>query len=365
MTLVIRCSSLDRVLACAGSLEETAAPFAPLNPEATEGKAAHEAMAAIVVGLVPDIDAIAARYGVDANDLAALVRKGIRVWEEVQQWFSGVHNADSKQFEAALSPEVMLRGTPDLLSAAEVMVSVLDHKFGWEPSEHPAQLRGYAYLAREAYGMPASGYITGIESWARPGVYRVHKFTDADLDRLRAEVLEQTRHVAKQFGPSRDACLYCPRQNDCSARADWLRSAIAPLVQIGSNLPITPEMLAGAFERAREFRRFLDQYDAALGQALDLRGGTIKLTDGRELRWEEDEQDEITPSLALDYLRDELKLTPAEIDRVLGVTKGGLKDVLKKRAPYRQGAAMFRAAMARLSGLGAVATVIKRKKKIA
>lgn len=366
---LVRCSSLDRVLACAGSLAEIDAPYTPLNPEAREGTACHEALVALTGGQIPPVDAIGERHGVDPDVISKVVLRGQQAWREVERWFKGDRYADSVRYSASLSGDVELRGTPDLLAVEHREIdgrrvverlAILDWKTGWDPSEHPNQLRGYAFLARAMFEMPACGYVLGVEVWVRRQEIRIHKFTAEQLDRLRVEVLTQVAVEGRQYGPSHDACRYCPLQNSCAARADWLRSGVTALAPADERLPISRELIGSLYERRKQLGAALKRYDEVLDAMLD--EGPVPLPDGRKLVWHDDEQDKLVPSRAMAFL-DELDLTTAERDEVLSMTKAGLERVLKARAPERQGASWMRKAMTRLDELGAVEKTTKRTRK--
>lgn len=367
--MIVRCSSLDRILACAGSLEETATPYSPNNPEAREGTAAHEVLACIPHGVEPDFDQTATRHGVDADGLQQVYRRARVAWAEVERWFGPEREADSERLSAEIGEGVELRGTPDLLAVERELaavapgsVGVLDWKTGWSPQVHPHQLRGYAFLARARYGMPASGYILGVEVWARVGEYRIHKFSAESLDGLAVDVLEQARRRGRQYGPSYDACAYCPLQTSCVARAEWVRSGVTALVPIAENRPITRGLVGELYERRRQLGKALAQYDEVLRAMLA--EGPVSLPDGRKLELTDKEQDHLVPSKALPFLRGELQLAPHEIDQVLRMSKGGLEDVLKSRVVKGEGARAMRAAMERLRELEAVEKITSQTVKV-
>lgn len=360
--LIIRASSLDRILACSGSLEETEAPYNPLNPEANEGTAGHEALRAIGRGLDPDVDAIAQKYGIKASALADIVRRGVRIWDELAPFFTGDIHADDETFEAELAPGVVLRGTPDLMAVSKKKIVLNDWKAGWGSAVHPNQLAGYAYLARCRYGMPASGYINGAESWVRHGTYEWHKFTDADLDRLRERILTQVRHRGRQFGPGPDACLYCPLQNSCVARAEWVRSAATALVPVAQNQPVTRETIGLLYPRVRQLEAAIRSYHSVLDAMLA--EGPLPVGDGQVLKVVTEEQDRLVAELVLPWLRDELGLSDSDLGEAISISKTAVTDVVSARAKKGKAAGAVREAFKRLRELGAIGKTTKRTKKV-
>lgn len=363
--IVIRCSASDRVIECAGSLEDVNGPFNPNNEEANEGTAAHAVLASVPHDKEPPVNEVADRFGVSIETLLMLLGNGQQAWREVAQWF-GKDRHTEHGMQALLSPSVLLRGTTDLVALDYVgsvlqLLSVLDWKAGHQPSEHPNQLKSYAYVAREKYGMPASGYILAVEVWLRLGTFRVHKFTAAQLDAHRDKMLEQVALRGKQFGPGRTACRYCPRQTSCEALDNYRRSAVAALVPVAANQAITPEFVGANFERVKMLEDAIGNYKNVLKQMLQV--GPVSMPDGRKIVLEEQLQDEIIPSKA-QVILDELKLAPHEKDLATSVTKGGLEKVVKGRSETGEAAAAMRAVVSLLRQHGAIRKVSKFVTKI-
>lgn len=357
MTTRLRASSTDRIIACAGSTLPVEHPYNPVNPEATEGTAGHEALAYVVDGKEPPIEEIASKHNVDADDIAYLARRGTAAWDEVRQWFPGARS--EVQMSEALSADVELRGTSDVVGADGDTASVLDWKLGWQPSEHPGQLKSYASLARACHDSGAES-VTAIEVWVRPGVLRIDRYTRDDLASFRDQLLAQVDRGASQWGPGPVACQYCPRQNSCVARDEWLRGSVAALAPVADNQPVTPETIGALYPVAKQLRAALARYDKALDAML--LDGPVPDGNGGRIEYVEKSQDHITASGALPVITETLGLTPAECDAVVSIAKTKLAAVMKQRAPARQGAAYMRRAMDALREADAIETVTKRQK---
>jgi hypothetical protein len=314
-------------------------------------------MPRLITGFGATIDQAADIYGVDPDVLVGMARRAKEAWEWLSKWYP---KAECECHMAAdLSDEVTLRGTSDLVSVAGH--AVLDWKFGWSPSEHPNQIRSYAYLLRDMHGMPDRGYILGAEVWVRIGEVRIHKFRDEDLDRLRDELLAQVADP-NRYGPSYDACRYCPRQMNCRAKDEWTRSGITALEAIDDESSITPTVIADLYDRSRVIGRALRHYDKVLKSMIA--SGPVVTSDGREITIDQQEQDYIRPSKAMRILREELKLTKDEVNIALKITKSGLQEVLKGRAPKGKAAAYMRETLERLCEVGAVEKVTKPRIKV-
>lgn len=364
--LKIRCSALDRVLTCASSIPEPKTPYRPNSPEAKEGTAGHDALAQTmnaltVTGKPVDLEAIAAKHGVDVDVLAMFVKHGMRAWDEIKQWFE--HPRTEFPMTTEVLPGLTLPGTADVISASPDAISVNDWKLGWSPTEHTAQLLGYAFNARATFGMPKSGYILGVESWVRVGEIRIHKFTSYELDELPKKIAVQVGQIGKDWGPSHDSCRFCPHQLTCSARAEWLRSGVLALVPSGeAATALTPQLMGELFERRKVLGQALDRYDDVLAAMLD--AGPVPLPGGKHLEWQIQEQDKIIPSRAMPFLREDMELKPEEANQVINITKSGLERVIKARAAKGKGAEAMRAALKRLTELEAIEKQSKKLKKV-
>ena len=359
--LTIRCSSLDRAMTCSGSLAEPKIPYNPNTDEAREGTAGHEALAKIVIGEIPDIEAIAAKHDIETEALAELVGRGKRAWEDLRKWFPNPAT-EIRMSDFFGGDVVELRGTADVLASSPDTLAVLDWKFGWAPSEHTYQLLGYADLAVGECGMPTSGHVLCCEVWVRAGEIRVRRYDMdalADFDRV---LISQVRQTGKQYGPGLDACRYCPHQTSCQARDEWMRSSVTALTPVAENQALTPAMVGSLYERAKMLGKALDRYDEVLKAMLAQ--APVPLPDGRKIVLEERQQDKVRPSKAMPYLREGLQLTPDEADEILSVSKGGIERVVKARAPKGKGAAAVRETMAALAAADAVEEITKRQIKV-
>jgi hypothetical protein len=133
-------------------------------------------------------------------------------------------------------------------------------------------------------------------------------------------------------------------------------------IQTADNDIATTAVIAGLYDKSRMVARALRHYDDVLKSLLA--EGPLVTSDGRTITIEPQEQDYIKPSKAIRLFREELKLTADEVNIALKITKSGLQEVLKGRAPRGKAAAYMRTAMARLCEVGAVEKVIKPRIKV-
>lgn len=348
----IRCSSLDAGMICSSRFAEAKNPYNPETDEAREGTAGHAALAKWVGGEEVALGAIAADHRVSRDELAMIFNRGVTAWEDLRQWFPEARS--EVQMQAELDGDVMLTGTTDVLSELEA-IAVLDWKAGWRPSDHPHQLRGYAYLAaRKAEGLGRTvDEVLAVEVHLRVGEFEIHRWGRGDLETWALELVNQTRRIGAQWGPGPVSCQYCPHQLSCQAREDYIHGAAAALKPVaGPGGSLTPTEIAGLWDKSRELKRALSRYESVVKELL--REGPIQISDDRELRLIETTRDKIIPSRAMPLLREELALTPAEADQVLRVSKSKLRDVVKARCEKGRGAAAIRATLAALDDARAI-----------
>lgn len=282
-----RISSLPRLLACPSSGLPTEREYDPQSEVADGGTAGHLALAHLATGQAPDIAAIAAKFdGVGQDDIEFMYQNGCRAWDEVGKFFS------SPRAEERLESEVMqIKGTADMFHNDGSTMAVLDWKSNRQKAIVMDQVRGYATAAVDMYGMPDSGYVTIIVVWIRLGEYELYNLDADDILTFRQRLRYANQKVGKSYAPG-DSCLYCPRQLECEARRDMMRSAVWALAPHGKNqAPVSREKLARLYPYAKMVKHALDAYNAAL--RVGLAEGPLSDGAGNELSLEEETRDKI------------------------------------------------------------------------
>jgi hypothetical protein len=239
-----------------------------------------------------------------------------------------------------------------------VRCAVLDLKLGYREDEHTGQLLSYACLLRQRHGMPSTGYILGVELWARLGVYAVHKFTEEVLGAHLVALGRQVSRRGSQWGPSDRACLYCPRRLSCPAFDDYVRSAFVGLAPLdGNRFPASREMMARFYDGVKAAERTIARAKGLI-RAFAAEA-PIDLGNGRRLVIVENELDEIVASKALPILRDEFEFSDDDVDAAVSVTKSGLERVAKQRTAHGKAAAYERRILGRLREADAITKTIR------
>jgi hypothetical protein len=345
MTLVVRCSRLPLFRECASSAEPNPIVWLGEHDAADLGTACHQAIALVVLGLEPNVEAIAIEHGVDKDDLAPLVAYGRKAWAEIKK------HLPSPRVEEMVRSSVT-GGTIDVIHADTETLVINDWKSGWVRRNHEHQLAGYAHAARETYGMPRSGAITTITAWLRFRELEVKTWTSEQLDAWAVEHARHAKKVGREWNPG-PHCALCPSQVGCAARDAYITTSSAALVARPAE-DLTPETLARLYPQSRMLKKAIEAYESAV-KAYVSAHGSLPLDDGKELGMAEREREEIGAREAWPVLLAE-GLDDDEIDAVLAVKKGALEDAIGAKAPNGQKGKRQAAVIQRLRESGAITT---------
>jgi hypothetical protein len=369
-----RCSSLDRIEACPGSILPTDAPPEAGGPDANLGSARHEALGYIPAGNLIPIGQIAAKYSVDVDELELAVKFGTAAWrEDLAVYFPdpmierkvessvcrGTMDIGQVIFDQYLDPEM---GRSKVLS-----LRVADWKTGYGTEYHPAQLKGYAHCLVEEFGFPTNGVVTIFEVWTSHREMRTTNLTEVELTEF-AGRLAMTIEVAEQ-DPGRleyragGHCRWCPHRVSCETRQRWLIDSTTALVAVDHGQAITRDTLGRLYLKAQEvdqaMRRFWSVVDAALEE------GPLMLPDGRRVEKVTTEREKINAARAIDAIDAQLDLDADERERLLGdLSKKRLGEWAKSVSEKGDKAKLMRKVFGILREADAIRTEPHRQKKI-
>jgi hypothetical protein len=218
------------------------------------GSAVHLALYMKLCGEPVLLDSIAKQYDVGLDELERLYAYGCSAWWHIKRYFP------SPKLEAKVKGRG-IAGHVDVMQIGDDIV-ILDWKSNRVKRDYTAQLTGYAAAAVEEYGMPESGRVTVVTVWLRFGEYDIRELSQEDIDRLYAKIDEARKDIGKRYAPG-DACAFCRRQLVCEARHQYLASASATLMPLGS-VELRPDLLPRLYQQAKMLRKALDAYDKAL-----------------------------------------------------------------------------------------------------
>ena len=354
-----RASSLDRVIPCASSALPPPVIVDQDHDLARMGSALHECCVDIVVGDPVDVHAVAAAHRVDVEELGMLVSIARKKWSELSQYMPD----PDPEFEFPAAPGLVTHGTADVLSATDAVCAVLDWKSGWSMTEHPYQLIGYAWRARERFGMPDRGYISGFEVWLRFDEWRPYRFTDDDLNAFEARLRSQLGRAGEQYAPGTQ-CVFCPHHDSCAPFAGWARSGVEILESIDPGTIVTRERVGDVWDRWKAIKAA----GAVLEKLADgmLLEGDISLPGGRSLTVRSQDRRSIDPMVALQVLTREFGVGLGDLVLAggLAVKKTGMDKAVGERAARGMKGKDRERAMETIDADGGVTTTTTRRKVI-
>lgn len=175
--------------------------------------------------------------------------------------------------------DVVIIGVTDDL---EIVVEIIDLKYGAGHPVHPEnneQEMLYALGALDAYGRdnpigPCKRMVLSIYQPRVFGGINSWETTADDLRKWRRETVIPTAKVALQdgapFGPSEDACMWCPVAGDCTARAKKLAGDdfSAPYVEVQRPDLLQPEEMSTILHRLPDIRKWADAVEAAANRRI-------------------------------------------------------------------------------------------------
>ena len=365
----IRCSSAPRVVLCPASLQVPDVEIDTDSEPARLGSAVHEVLAAKVrremtfmaTGTADGIDfhAVSGKWRIEHDQMMPLYYIGRRIYE---QYSGSIEVSHVEQLmQSTVMPGLQLTGHGDVIGMAKHdphTVIVLDWKTGSPSADYRDQLIAYAYLATIKTIDPVA-YPDGVKVnakiitvWLRDQVVEIEDISQADIADWLERLNDAIEHPDK-YGPSPEACQYCPRQHECPARTALVHSATADFLQEGAaGTAIAPARLASLRPRAQMLRKALDNYDAALKATIE-EHGTQPLGDGREIGLDDRKKETINLTAAIPVLEDWFG-NGAEIDLevikaiapALDVGKGKLTKLLVRRVGLTDRDNLMRIALA-------------------
>lgn len=248
-------------------------------------------------------------------------------------------------------------GTSDGVIVSPTVVEVVDLKYGMglrvEAVNNP-QLRLYGVGALEAYGDLLGDVEVVRTTVYQPRLYHVAT-EELSADELRAwrdsiiPIAEVAMEPGAPFGPSEDACRWCPAAGNCKAQMEWATArdfGLAPDVMSDEELATALDALPGikqwvAAVESYTLNRVYSDGKPIPGYKVVMSGGKRSITDHEGL---------IQAATAIGYSMSEIATTKAkgigELEKVLKhdfsivaapfVTKGEGKPSLVPDSDNRQ-----------------------------
>lgn len=236
------------------------------------------------------------------------------------------------------------RGTSDAVIVSPVHVEIIDLKYGSgvrvSPIENP-QLRLYALGALDEYGDIMGDTKTVRATVFQPRIGDGHAATEEmsaeDLREWRSRILpiaEAALQPGAEFGPSDEACRWCPASGQCPAQMSAVFDALDSGDMSDRSL-LTPADVADAYSKLRMVRDWANAVEEVAlhmgySQGKALPGYKVVLSGGR--RYVKDPEGAIQALVGEGYTKEEVTSTKilgiGDLEGLLGV--GGFSKVLGK-----------------------------------
>lgn len=351
----LRCSGLPLLFSCASSSDDDLLIDAAFEA-ADVGSAVHEAMRSVVLGLDPDLDAVALRWGCDRDEVGRLTWYARKAWAELAPSFPDPVTETTVSLRHKSVFE--LTGHVDLFARiGESEAALLDWKTGRVDGDYYAQLAGYATCL-----ILGDGYkrVTATVVWCREQEAETYVF---DAKAVEAWVLRLIGQLSRRGKYTVGAhCAHCPRSHSCAAvqakvresvvlfrSAEWSTDAVAATLD---GLP--PNERVALFRQAKLVAALAESAKAAVRLNVIQNGGELDAGDGKVLKIvEEPGKRVIDTEKAWPILEARLD-DGSEIASVLDVSASRLDDLVAKKAGKGKGAGAKRDLRAELEAAGAL-----------
>jgi hypothetical protein len=323
------------------------------------GTAAHTFMAEVIRNGGTALAAVfAARYGVDAEELASLTNYGYYKWKELSKFFPDpeVEIAVERVDEAR---GIRLTGTADVrsqkdLPAAGRFVAILDWKFGRVEPSTPEQGLGYLWGSHADMGI----FAAVMPRMDRILLHPLQTDPDNTVFVPREELEEWWGKTADNIvnwngGFKAGAhCGFCPRLTQCPGHAAHIKQILSLVVPEGGTVAISPTTIIMAYELIRSVEQRCKAARDAVRRLVE-QGGSIE-ADGRILRLVEKHRESIEPVPAWPILS--MHLTEADLPACVSIRKGETKKKIMATAPKGQKGAVWDSVMAEITAAGGIST---------
>lgn len=230
-------SSSERWLSCPASVRlAESLPTPPEGPYAAEGTAAHALAEAVARATLLDAD--------KSFDYRAAWREAYPAYVESEgemiEYAKAYATLLGSILDATPNGVLMLEqrlptgvpqswGTSDAVIVSPTVVHIVDYKYGmgvFVDPEGNSQLRLYGVGALEAYGSLLGDVEVVQMTVFQPRIEHVATamMTAADLIGWRDSIIPTAELALSDnapFGPSEDACRFCPARGQCSAQTEW------------------------------------------------------------------------------------------------------------------------------------------------
>lgn len=358
----MRMSRLPLTLLCPASSVDDGQIMVGSRGAADLGSAVHWWVGRRIAGEQLEIEDVAAKFGVDADDLIPISLWTWRAWKALAEHFP------DPQVETTVvldGPDGDITGHTDVLSHADGCARICDFKTGRLDADATAQIKAYCLGAMRQHDCHTS-YALIIRP--RDMVAYGTEYTRKELEEWWDGVVE-TLKATNVFSPG-SHCSFCPRSATCPSKTALLRQAVDSLTDMefefdgsapmpnGEHLPDDPEvrgpLLAAVLERIKLVDRVSEVVRDLIKADVERHGGSMPAGEGRQLVVIEQEQKKIAFGPAWPVLQ---KVIPAELlNECVTVSKTKIEDAIRERVGKGQNGKAVADVMESLRQVGAIST---------
>jgi len=361
----VRASSLPLAFECPASVRPVEVRINPISEPANEGSAGHEVMRQIAESDARSLDgidlgAIAARFGVDPDDLRPIAFNGLWIWGQIRESF---RDAQGEMDLEATIGGIALTGHVDLISISGEVANLIDWKFGRVDRDYANQVKAYAALVLHRF--PQVQKVSASIAWMREREIEPYSMTRAQLADWETGFLSTVVSWDGVFRPG-PGCWKCPRSHACPAMTATVRRDVEALVgedmaaRMAEGLASLPDSeVVALHRRAKQIGKLIDSLTEAVKMRVDAAGGALPDGAGAELRFIEVQKRELDPQKAWPIVQ--AKLSDEELAGCLKISPSKLDDAIAAKAGRGKGAAAKRDLAAALEQAEAITTVPQRQ----
>lgn len=355
---LLRASSLPIAFTCPGSIRTSEVQLNSSNQLAKLGSAAHRASESLPrTGTIDwdSIDAIAAEFEVDCNDLRYLAAMALKLWSKVKDSFPGALTEVAVEHTLQLSG-LTITGHIDGVSITGDVARLYDFKFGYLDSDYYHQMMAYASMILLEY--PSIREVTATILWARDQEIQNYTIDREDAEAWAAKLEAEVINWDGVLHPSHK-CQYCPRSHECTAYNALARSASAAILDLDVD-SIEQQIALMPGQQLIELRRKAKMVSDIAETTLDairnrvLKEGEIFGADAI-LTLDSRPKHELDPAKTWPIL-EALGFEPEDYAKVTTIRKSKVEEIVKERAGRGNGAAAIRKLKEQLEHAGALQT---------
>ena len=372
----IRCSSLDRVMACPASLYPAAGEVL-IDHEAGDaarvGTAVHAIMADVVRNrwkTLPDVGRYCEAAGCPEKerDVRILGYGGMKFLKEYRAFLS-----ESPLVECSLKGMTddgnELVGHPDIVDFVEAggedIVYVIDWKTGAkdEDSRYRNQMLGYAALGLDLFADREPGRVIVILAWLRSMEATVSPFSVEEIRQLSDRIDWAVVHGAGSTYTPGDACRYCPRVASCPGRRALMLSAVEALTE-GEAAKMIPwggalvdaDGFARSITQAKMLKALCEDHLRNCAIAMKTVGGDVELSNGWRVSLVQTAgRSKMHPEKVIPALRERFGAIPDDrLLQMVSLTKRSVEEYIVEQADAGEKTALRKAILEELEGSGAI-----------